>query len=118
MDTGQQMLIGSGLMDLCLISISWVVAGVVSTCMSKWGVSSSQVSVTCTDVTCPHRAVFDTQVRFWIVGRGNGDGGWRNVVVGAPVDVVLTHVELLHPHPPQHLDRWDAGATRQGRGFR
>ena len=58
-------------------------------------------------VACPHRAAFDTQVRFWIIGRGNQDGSRRNVVVGAPVDLVFTHVKLLHPHPAQDLDGWD-----------
>src|SRR5205085_8122511 len=58
-------------------------------------------------ISRPDGAAFDTQVCFWIVGRGYQQRGRGNVIVGSPVDVVVTHVELLYPHPPQYLDSWN-----------
>src|SRR6266571_9024060 len=96
-----------------VISISWVVAGVVSTWMSRWGRFSSQVSVRCTDVPGPDRAAFDAEMGFWIIGRGNQDRGRRNILVGAKAEHTVIHPKLLQPDPPQALHRWHLRQPRR-----
>src|SRR5262249_17801893 len=88
------------------VTLSWVVAGVVSTWVMRSGWPSSQVSLMAL-IAHPMGVAFTTLARLYIVGLLDEQRGGRLLVHGAPADVFQardrTAVILLEPNLPQGL---------------
>src|SRR6266571_5444277 len=91
-------------------------AGVVATWISRCGWSASQVSVRCTDVPGPARAVFLAIAGFLIVRRIDEKGCRRNVGGLSPMQLTVIIAIVLHPDLTQDFDRRNFPQKRR-RGF-